>query len=78
MTVADWILLVQFICIIVVFAYAAAHHPAVRRAARDLLPGWDDEDLQSAMRKVRHHAESWEFSNRELQALKATGLWPRN
>jgi hypothetical protein len=78
MTIANWILLAQIAGILVVFAYAASRCPVIRNAARDLLPGWDDEDLYQAVRKIHRHAEPWEFSNRELQAMKATGLWPKN
>lgn len=76
MTVADWISLLQIAGILAAIGYAAAHCPAVRNAARDLLPGWDDEDLARAVHKIHHHAEPHEFTNRELQAMKATGLWP--
>lgn len=51
-----------------------------RSLARDLRPGWDDEDLASALHKKRQ-AQPNEFvalTNRELQALKAIGLWPTN
>jgi hypothetical protein len=79
MTVSDWILLLQIVGILAVFAYAAARCPVIRRAARDLAPGWDDEDLARALHKKRQ-AKPHEFvslTNRELQALRAMEPWPK-